>query len=81
MLQGRFLSYPDAQRHYFETNYEQISTKRCPFATHDYQHYVQIRVDGNGGSNPNYFPKSFDAMEIDLAYKEPPMEIFSDFAG
>ena len=40
-----------------------------------------MRVDENGGSNPNYFPKSFDAMEIDLAYKEPPMEIFSDFAG
>ena len=39
-----------------------------------------MRVDENDGSNPNYLPKSFDAMEIDLAYKEPPMEICSDFA-
>lgn len=80
MLQGRLLFYPDAQRHRLGTNYEQISVNRCPFATHNYQRNGQMRVNGNGGSNPNYFSKSFDAMEIDHACKEPPMEIFSDFA-
>jgi len=81
MLQGRFLSYPDAQRHYFETNYEQISVNRCPVATHNYQRNGQMRMNGNGGSNPNCLPNSFDTIKIDQAYKEPLMEIFSDFAG
>jgi catalase len=80
MLQGRLLSYPDAQRYRLGTNYEQIPVNRCPFATNNYQRDGQMRVDGNGGSNPNYFPNSFDAMEIDQAYKEPPLEVFSAFA-
>ena len=80
MLQGRLLSYPDAQRYRLGTNYEQIPVNRCPFAVNNYQRDGQMRVDGNGGSNPNYFPNSFDEMEIDQAYKEPPLEIFSAFA-
>jgi catalase len=80
MLQGRLLSYPDAPRYRLGTNYEQIPVNRCPFAVNNYQRDGQMRVDGNGGSNPNYFPNSFDDMEIDQAYKEPPLEVFSDFA-
>jgi len=60
--------------------WEQISANRCPVTTHNYQRDGQMRVDGNGGSDPNYFPNSFDAIKIDQAYKEPLMEIFSDFA-
>jgi catalase len=30
-----------------------------------------MRTDGNGGENPNYFPNSFDDIQIDQAYKEP----------
>jgi catalase len=41
-----------------------------PFATNNYQRDGQMRTDGNGG-NPNYFPNSFDEMQIDQAYKEP----------
>jgi len=81
MLQGRLLFYPDAQRHRLGTNYEQISVNRCPVATHNYQRNGQMRMNGNGGSNPNCLPNSFDAIKIDQAYKEPLMEIFSDFAG
>ncbi len=80
MLQGKLLSYPDSQRHRLATNYEQIAVNRCPVASHNYQLDRQMRVDENGGSNPNYLPKSFDAIKIDLAYKEPPMEICIDFA-
>ena len=39
-----------------------------------------MQVDWNGGSNPNYFVNSLYTMEIDPAYKELAMEIFSDFA-
>ncbi|TXK48739.1 catalase [Pontibacter qinzhouensis] len=71
MLQGRILSYPDAQRYRLGANYEQIPVNRCPFATNNYQRDGQMRVDGNGGSHPNYFPNSFDHIKADEAYKEP----------
>jgi catalase len=80
MLQGRLLSYPDAQRYRLGTNYEQIPVNRCPFATDNYQRDGQMRVDGNGGENPNYFPNSFDEMKIDPAYKEPILEMQSTIA-
>jgi catalase len=80
MLQGRIVSYPDAQRYRLGANYEQIPVNRCPFATHNYQRDGQMRVDGNGGQNPNYFPNSFDEINVDQAYKEPPLLINSNFA-
>ncbi|WP_291102244.1 MULTISPECIES: catalase [unclassified Flavobacterium] len=80
MLQGRLLSYPDAQRYRLGTNYEQIPVNRGPFATNNYQRDGQMRVDGNGGQNPNYFPNSFDEIEVDQSYKEPPLPINIHFA-
>ena len=81
MLQGRILSYPDAQRYRLGGNYEQIPVNRCPFATNNYQRDGQMRVDGNGGSKPNYFPNSFDNIEVDERYKEPSLELESTVAG
>lgn len=75
MLQGRLLSYPDAQRYRLGANYEQIPVNRCPFATNNYQRDGQMRVDGNGGSNPNYYPNSFDSIEVDLQYAEPATQL------
>ena len=80
MLQGRLLSYPDAHRYRLGANYEQIPVNRCPFATNNYQRDGQMRIDGNGGENPNYYPNSFDDMKIDPAYKEPPLEVQSTIA-
>ena len=80
MLQGRILSYPDAHRHRLGGNYEQIPVNRCPFAVHNYQRDGQMRVDGNGGSAPNYFPNSFDEIVADEAYKEPTMTLESNVA-
>ena len=77
MLQGRILSYPDAHRYRLGTNYEQISVNRCPFAVNNYQRDGQMRVDGNGGEGPNYFPNSFDDISPDPSYKNPPMELDS----
>jgi len=36
-----------------------------------------MRVDGNGGSNPNYYPNSFDNIIEDESYKEPAWELES----
>jgi catalase len=80
MLQGRLLSYPDAQRYRLGANYEQIPVNRCPFATNNYQRDGKMRVDGNGGENPNYYPNSFDDIHIDQSYKEPPLEMQSVIA-
>jgi len=75
MLQGRLLSYPDAHRHRLGANYEQIPVNRCPFAVNNYERDGQMRVDGNRGSAPNYFPNSFDNIVADAAYKEPSWDL------
>ena len=80
MLQGRLLSYPDAQRYRLGVNYQQIPVNRCPFETNNYQRDGQMRIDGNGGENPNYFPNSFDDMVVDENYKEPPLVINTPIA-
>lgn len=71
MLQGRILSYPDAQRYRLGGNYEQIPVNRCPYMTTNYQRDGAMAVNGNGGSNPNYSPNSFDNVEVDESYKQP----------
>ncbi|TRW23109.1 catalase [Flavobacterium zepuense] len=77
MLQGRLLSYPDAQRYRLGTNFEQIPVNRCPFAVNNFHRDGQMRVDGNGGSRPNYYPNSFDTLSPDESYKEPAEELDS----
>lgn len=80
MLQGRILSYPDAHRYRLGANYEQLPVNKCPYMVANYQRDGFMRVDGNGGSAPNYFPNSFDDIEIDEAYKEPPVQLESTLA-
>ncbi len=81
MLQGRLLSYPDAHRYRLGGNYEQIPVNRCPYAVNNYQRDGQMRVDGNGGRNPNYFPNSFDNIVADDSYKQPVWELEDSLAG
>lgn len=80
MLQGRLLSYPDAHRYRLGANYEQIPVNRCPFAVNNYQRDGAMRVDGNHGSSPNYFPNSFDNIAPDPAYKQPGMDLDGGYA-
>ena len=80
MLQGRILSYPDAQRYRLGGNYEQIPVNRCPYLVSNYQRDGQMRVDGNGGSQPNYSPNSFDNIVEDPSYKQPGLELESNMA-
>ena len=77
MLQGRLLSYPDAHRYRLGVNYEQIPVNKCPFHVANYERDGHMRVDGNGGSDPNYRPNSFDDIYEDPAYKELPMKLDS----
>lgn len=59
MLQGRLFSYPDTHRHRLGGNYEQIPIN-CPYRAkiHNGHRDGFMRVDGNGGSEPNYEPNS-----------------------
>jgi catalase len=81
MLQGRLLSYPDAHRYRLGANYEHIPVNRCPFVTDNYQRDGLMRVDGNGGSNPNYSPNSFDNITRDPIAAEPPLDLSNSVAG
>ena len=80
MLQGRLLSYPDAHRYRLGANYEQIPVNKCPYLVANYQRDGSMRVDGNGGNAPNYFPNSFDDIYVDETMKEPPMPLESTIA-
>lgn len=80
MLQGRLLSYPDAHRYRLGANYEQIPVNRCPYAVNNYERDGSMRVDGNSGRKPNYFPNSFDDIEVDKSYEEPSDELDSKIA-
>ena len=75
MLQGRLLSYPDAHRYRLGANYEQIPVNKCPYAVSNHQRDGHMRIDGNGGKDPNYFPNSFDNIVEDKSYKEPPTQL------
>lgn len=80
MLQGRILAYPDAHRHRLGPNFEQIPVNRPISPGNNHQRDGFMRVDGNSGDNPNYFPNSFDDIEAVKSYKEPPMKLDSDIA-
>jgi catalase len=59
MLQGRLFSYSDTHRHRLGVNYQSIPVN-CPYSTsvRNYQRDGSMRVDGNQGGAPNYFPNS-----------------------
>ena len=80
MLQGRILAYPDAHRYRLGANYEQIPVNRAVCPVHNYQRDGMMRVDGNSGDSPNYFPNSFDNIMADEKYKEPSQKLDSNTA-
>ena len=75
VLQGRLLSYPDAQRYRLGANYEQIPVNQCPYAIANYQRDGLMRIGENGGASPNYRPNSFDDIVADESYREPSMQL------
>lgn len=77
MLQGRLLSYPDAHRYRLGANYEQIPVNRCQYLQAGWCHEDRWQR----GSEPNYFPNSFDIIKVDESYKGQPMELDTNVAG
>lgn len=80
LLQGRIMAYPDAHRYRLGVNYEQIPVNRPIVRVHNYERDGMMNVGGNGGGKPNYYPNSFDDIEADRNYKEPPMILDSNIA-
>ena len=80
VLQGRLLSYPDAQRYRLGANYEQIPVNQCPYVVTNYQRDGVMQTGDNGGSSPNYRPNSFDDIIVDKSFKEPAMPLESNIA-
>ncbi|MFA5419500.1 MAG: catalase [Bacteroidales bacterium] len=77
LLQGRLLSYPDAQRYRLGVNYEQIPVNNCPYGVTNYQRDGHMQTGDNGGSSPNYRPNSFDSIVVDVSKKQPIMKLDS----
>ena len=63
MLQGRLFSYADAHRYRLGVNYEQLKVNKCPFMVHNYQRDGFMAIN-NGEDKPNYYPNSFDDVDI-----------------
>ncbi len=80
VLQGRILSYPDAQRYRLGVNYEEIPVNKCPYAVNNYQRDGLMQTGTNGGARPNYRPNSFDDIIIDETKKEPALHLDSSIA-
>lgn len=81
MLQGRLFSYGDTQRYRLGVNHHQIpvNAPRCPF--HNPHRDGAARVDGNGGSAPNYNPSSLPGALSDTpSLNESPLAVFGDAA-
>ncbi len=77
MMQARIFGYHDAHRHRLGPNYALIpvnSPKASKAA--NYQRDGAMRVDGNGGSGPNYWPNSYASPAPAPENPLPPLDIF-----
>lgn len=78
MLQARLLSYPDAHRYRIGINYAALPVNKAQCPIHTYHRDGYTRFDGNGGSQVNYQPNSFDGPVDAKQYKEPALKISGD---
>jgi catalase len=62
MLQGRLFAYADAHRYRLGVNSQQIPVNQSRSEVTNGHRDGGVRVDGNGGSAPNYHPNSFDGV-------------------
>lgn len=78
MLQARLFSYGDAQRYRLGVNFNQIpvNAPKCPF--HSYHRDGAMRVDGNLGGTPAYFPNHHGEWEASPGAGEPPLDLSGD---
>jgi catalase len=77
MLQGRLFAYGDTQRYRLGVNHGQIpvNAPKCPY--HTAHRDGSMRVDANGGAQPNYQPNTRGGPADNPALREPAL----DFGG
>jgi len=76
MLQARVFSYHDTHIHRLGPNYHLIPVNAPKHAPENsYQRDGFMRVDANGGSEPNYWPNSFGGPAPDPKASEPPFDL------
>jgi catalase len=76
MLQARLFSYPDTHRHRLGPNYHLLPVNAPKAAVvNSYQRDGAMRLDGNGGAGPNYWPNSLGGPTPDSSFAEPPAAV------
>lgn len=76
MLQARIFSYHDTHLHRLGPNYHLIPVNAPKHAPENsYQRDGFMRVDGNRGGGPNYWPNSFGGPAPDPTTAEPPFDL------
>ena len=78
VLQGRILSYADAQRYRLGVNHESLPVNRPQCPVHTYHRDGAMRFDGNSSNAPNYEPNSFGGPQEDPSYRQPPLSLEGD---
>jgi catalase len=76
MLQGRLFAYHDAHRYRLGPNYLLLPVNQPKgVKVNNYQRDGYMRVDGNAGDAPNYYPNSFGGPEPDAQAAEPAFDV------
>lgn len=76
MLQARLFSYHDTHLHRLGPNYHLLpvnAPRNAPMAS--YQRDGAMRLDGNGGAGPNYWPNSMGGPAPDASVADPGMPV------
>ena len=75
VLQGRILSYADAQRYRLGVNHTALPINRPQCPVHTYHRDGAMRFDGNAAKAPNYEPNSFGGPQEDPSYRQSPVPL------
>lgn len=81
MLQGRLFAYGDAQRYRLGVNHHQIPVNAAKVPVNSNHRDGAMRLDGNYGGRPHYFPNSFGEWEDSKELHEPPLEVYGAVAN
>jgi catalase len=76
MFQARIFGYHDTHRHRLGPNYHLIPVNAARgVAAMNYQRDGAMRVDGNGGAGPNYWPNTLGGPSPDPSKALPPIDV------
>lgn len=75
MLQGRLFAYGDAQRYRLGVNHHQIPVNKAKVEVNSNHRDGSMRLDGNFGGRPHYWPNSFGEWDDQKDLNEPPLKL------